>query len=289
MSLETQVPSVPFALNVPWRWRKLILLSTMTCLVTAVIGTLFLPKTFQAQATLMLTSQSGPNSSGRPSFSIETVRNLMLADSVIGALRSRLIEAGIQGDTLTVGDLRRKLGISAYLAKESARAGESKYLPILRLEARAHSASQAAAIVNTWAEVFLAPDVNLIYLDRNRLANWISSDHSKALENLGKLEREILERSQDSRVSQLSIERKWSARLAAHAEATGTSIAGYRTVRSNFFLSIEPKPKRCVWSSRKGISLKENVKSWRHLKAGWSTWNKSLAVRQARWRHSQEQ
>ncbi len=86
MTLETQVPRVPVALSVPWRWRKLIFLGTMTCLVTAAAGTLFLPKTFQAQATLMLTSQVAPNSPGAGSFSIETLRNLLLADSVIAEL-----------------------------------------------------------------------------------------------------------------------------------------------------------------------------------------------------------
>ena len=229
MTLETQVPRVPVALSVPWRWRKLIFLGTMTCLVTAAAGTLFLPKTFQAQATLMLTSQVAPNSPGAGSFSIETLRNLLLADSVIAELRNRLLVSGSQADTLTVGGLRRKLDVSAYLAKESARPGESKYLPILTLEARARSASQAAAIVNAWAEVVLAPDVNPIYLDRNRFAKWVSADYSKALEDLDKLETEILERSEDSRMSQLSMERKWSERLTAHAEATATSIAGHRS------------------------------------------------------------
>ncbi len=183
-------------------------LAAVAITIIAVIA-LTSPK-YEASATLVLTPRSMSSEVLPPAMSIQGFQRLLESDALIDETVTQLIDKGTLGqddERLDIGDgLRTRIYVSQ-------RSDATTLAPVIELIAQAASAEKAAAIANTWAEVFLSRSHQLQNHTTNANIDLVEAQYQTSDERVVLLEGERLESENRFQAQVTELEVEWRRRI----------------------------------------------------------------------------
>lgn len=151
-----------------WRGRKLILISMVAAAVTAVIGSLIIPNTYESEVGLLLMpppfkdqkdelTSLIPKTLGVPDYEIMLHSDGILLQAVTqvrdeakGEKKDIWTEDALE-ELSKLTDLRSRMYVTTEVSEKNVTA--TKYSPVIRLTARARTPEQAQHLAQAWAQV----------------------------------------------------------------------------------------------------------------------------------------
>jgi capsular polysaccharide biosynthesis protein len=132
-------------------WLTILLPTVIMALSSVALLFFFLPPTFEASATLLVVPPSVSSSLQPATLSVHGYQRLLESDEVLLETHRTLVDAGVlePSDKLEIG------GAVSSRIFVSRRQETTSLAPLLEARGRAATPEDAAAIVNTWIDVFL--------------------------------------------------------------------------------------------------------------------------------------
>ncbi len=179
---------------------------------------------YEAAATLVIVPPRFASDLKPQTLTVQSYQQILESDSVIAEARQRLVAGGtIPSDAVL--RLGKELATNIFVSR---RAEETTLAPMLQAVAHGRSATQAAAIANTWAEVFLERTRDLVAGSTSSTVKFIDEQYPKARADLAKVE--------DARASEADARQRrldeavtrWDDKVSAFKNATTEAVADYR-------------------------------------------------------------
>lgn len=150
------------------------------------IGLSLLPPSYEASATLVVIPPRFSSNLKPKPLSVQGYQRLLESDGVVTETFHRLIAKGVldKGASLRVGD---ELVSRIFVSR---RAEETALAPVIEAVGHANSPNAAAAVANTWTEVFLERSRQLTAGSVTPTVNFIEKQYTGARGDLDKLSRE---------------------------------------------------------------------------------------------------
>jgi capsular polysaccharide biosynthesis protein len=193
--------------------------------VTAVVVLLILPRTYEASVTLVIVPPKFSSELKPQTLTIQSYQKILESDAVLAETRRRLAEKGYfpKPKRFKIGeDLETRIFVSR-------RAEELTLAPILQAVAQSETAEQAAAIANTWAEVFLARTRDLVVGSTSPTVQFIDAQYPKAREKTAALEDQRVLTANAFQRRYDDATTSWDARISALKNETADMVAVYRS------------------------------------------------------------
>ena len=154
--------------------------------VTGVAMLLAVPRSYEASATLVVVPPKFSSDLKPSTLTVQGYQKLLESDAAIAEAKRRLVEKGVlkADDPLR---LNRELESRIFVSR---RADELSLAPMLQAVARGASPAKAAAIANTWAEVFLERTKSLIAGSTSSTVQFIDEPYPRVRAELANLEDE---------------------------------------------------------------------------------------------------
>jgi uncharacterized protein involved in exopolysaccharide biosynthesis len=151
---------------------------------TALVVVVLVSPRYESSATLVIVPPAVTSELRPAALSIQAYQQILESDAVIAEVRRKLVERGQfrPGDPLRLG---RELETRIFVSR---RAEETTLAPMLQAVARGETGEEAAAIANTWAEVFLERARELVAGTTASMVTSIDEQYPKARDNLAKIE-----------------------------------------------------------------------------------------------------
>jgi len=205
-------------------WRLVFGTAFAFGLVTAVAVVLFVPRSWQASATLVIVPPKFASELAPGTLTVQGYQQLLASDAVLAEAKRRLVEAGrVEPDlVLRIG---RNVETRIFVAR---RAEELELAPMVEAIARGRTPEQAAAIANTWAEVFLDRTNELMAGTTSSTVAFIEAEYPEARAALAQLERDKVEEANRLQTSLDEAAARWSHRITGFDNETAGQIAGFR-------------------------------------------------------------
>jgi uncharacterized protein involved in exopolysaccharide biosynthesis len=193
-------------------------------LVTAVFLLLTGGKTYEASATLVIVPPRFSSELKPQTLTVKSYQTILESDAVIAEAKKRLVERGVlrAGQTLRLGGaLESRIFVSR-------RAEDISLAPMLQAVARGETGEHAAAIANTWAEVFLERTRELVAGTTSSTVQFIDQQYPQIRDSLAKLEdTRVIEANTLQRQFNEAATR-WGDRITTFKGETGSLIATFR-------------------------------------------------------------
>lgn len=171
---------------------------------------------YEASAILVVVPPRFVSELSPPTYTIQGYREFLDSDAVIAETAGRLAERGFYPDDRGLL-LARQLDSTIFTSRRSE---ETLLAPMLRLRARSSSGDRAAALANTWAEVFLERIHALALGTTSETVQFIDDQFPVARERLGEIENTGLAQAIDFERRRIAVLRRWQERLGrTRAEA----------------------------------------------------------------------
>jgi len=191
--------------------------------LTATVLLLWRPK-FEATATLVIVPPKFASELKPGTLNVQSYQKILESDAVLAETKKLLVERGILEATRTLR-IGQNIETRIFISR---RAEEVSLAPMLQTVARGETAEQAAAIANTWADVFLARTRELIAGSTSSSVQFIDQQYPQIRDSLAKLE--------DTRVIEANTLQKqfneaatrWGDRITTFKGETGSLIATFR-------------------------------------------------------------
>lgn len=193
-------------------------------LVTAVFLLLTVGKTYEASATLIIVPPRFSSELKPQTLTVQSYQKILESDAVIAEAKKRLVERRVLATDKQLR-LGRELESRIFVSR---RAEETTLAPMLQAVARGQTGEHAAAIANTWAEVFLERTRELVAGTTSSTVQFIDQQYPQIRDSLAKLE--------DTRVVEANTLQKkfneaatrWGDRITTFKGETGSLIATLR-------------------------------------------------------------
>src|SRR5262245_49443274 len=144
------------------------------------------PHTYEASATLVIVSPQISSELKPPTLTVQGYQKLLESDAVLAETKKRLGQQHVltEKDTLGLGgNVETHIFISL-------RSDTTSLAPMLQTVARGQSAEQAAAIANTWDQVFLERTRELMAGTTSAAVQFIDAQYPQARADVARLENE---------------------------------------------------------------------------------------------------
>jgi uncharacterized protein involved in exopolysaccharide biosynthesis len=206
-------------------WALIALPALAAALLTVAVVLLLVPPSYEASAVLLITEPRFTSELKPPILSVQAYQNLLESDAVIAETKRRLVEEKKwrQNDPL-----RREHEIETKIFV-SRRAEETSLAPMIQLVATGRTPEQAAAIANTWAEVFLGRVRRLTGDSTTESVEFIDGQYPQALRLLAGLEEKLNAQSDSSQQRYDLAADRWDRKVSAFNRETMDLLAGYRS------------------------------------------------------------
>jgi len=212
---EIEVSIVDIVRFAARNWWLILLPGVGLGLLTLLVAFVFLPRTYESSAVLVILEPRFSSELKPPTLSVQAYQNLLESDAVVSDTIQRLIAQG-KIDPGDVPRLGEELETRIFVSR---RAEETSLAPMLQVTARAPSADLATDIANTWANVFLErvrklmggtttttiqliddlyPDARARLVEQERLRARVASDFQRQLDAAAA--------ESDSRIARLKVE-----------------------------------------------------------------------------------
>lgn len=204
---------------------KLIVGAALACgVVTAAVVLLFISHAYEACATLVVIPSKFASELKPSILTVQGYRTLLESDAILAETKRRLIEKGVlkSKDSLRLG---RNIDTRIFISR---RGDEAPLAPMLQTVARGASAGAAAAIANTWAQVFVERTRELMAGTTSSTVQFIDTQYPLAQARTAELE--------DQRVTTVNALQKrfddaaatWDGRISAFKNETSDLVAAFR-------------------------------------------------------------
>ncbi len=194
-------------------------------IIVAAVVLLFIPHTYEASATLAIVPPRFSSELKPGTLTVQGYQTLLESDAVIAETKRRLVEKGLlrRRDRFGLGNgLETRIFVSR-------RAEEINLAPMLQVVAVGDSPEQAAAIANTWAQVFMERVADLMAGTTSSTVKFIDSQYPLARDTLTRLEdgRVTAANSYEKRTDDATS--AWDAKLVAYRARSADLVAAYQS------------------------------------------------------------
>jgi len=192
--------------------------------ITAIVVFVFLPRKYEASATLAIVPPRFSSDLKPGTLTVQGYQTLLESAAVIAEAKRRLVQQGLMkpGDDLELG---KTLETRIFVAR---RAEEINLAPMLQIAAHGDTAAQAAAIANTWAQVFLERAKELMAGSTSATVQFIENQFPAARERLIALENARLATANSYQKRSDDATTTWNEKLIAYNNQTSDLTAAYR-------------------------------------------------------------
>jgi capsular polysaccharide biosynthesis protein len=190
-------------------------------LLTAVIVIAFVPHSYEASAVLAIVPPRYSSELKPSTLTVKGYQTLLESDAVIAETKRRMVEKGVvkSEDTLKLGEtLETRIFVSRLRE-------EINLAPMLQIVARGDTAEHAAAIANTWAQVFLERTRDLVAGTTSSTVEFIEQHYPQVRTSLGKVEDERVTAANGFQRRDNETANRWGTRLATFSQETQTLLA----------------------------------------------------------------
>jgi uncharacterized protein involved in exopolysaccharide biosynthesis len=158
------------------------------------------------------------------SFPLKGYQEILESDAVIVGTQQRLKESDTESipDTLTLGeDLETRIFVSR-------RSEETELAPVIQVTARCREPQCAAAIANTWTEVFLELMQEVMGRTTSNAVEFVSLQFTQTKDDLARLEAELDAIEDDYEQRRDSLRSRWRMRIGQHRSQSNDLIADFK-------------------------------------------------------------
>ncbi len=205
-------------------WRLIFGLAAAAGILTALIVLVFVPRKWEASATLVIVPPKFTSDLKPSTLTVQGYQKLLESDAVIAEARQRLIAKGVldEDDPLR---LEKELETRIFVSR---RAEETSLAPMVQAVARGKTAESAAAIANTWAQVFLERVRELMAGSTSVSVQFIEQQYPQARERLAQLEDERVNTVNTYQRRFDEAATRWDEKITAFKNETSQLIAAYK-------------------------------------------------------------
>ena len=193
-------------------------------LVTGAFLLLTVGRTYEASATLIIVPPRFSSDLKPQTLTVKSYQTILESDAVIAEARKRLVARGVLPGDMPLR-IDKELETRIFVSR---RAEEINLAPMLQVVARGKTGEQAAAIANTWAEVFLERTRELVAGTTSSTVKFIDEQYPQIRDSLAKLE--------DARVIEANTLQKqfneaatrWGDRITTFKGETSSLVSSFR-------------------------------------------------------------
>ncbi|MFI5166669.1 MAG: hypothetical protein ACHQQS_08625 [Thermoanaerobaculales bacterium] len=194
-------------------------------LLTAFIVIAFVGHSYEASATLAIVPPRYSSELKPGTLTVKGYQTLLESDAVIAETKRRLVQKGLAKPDDEF-DLGKELETRIFVAR---RAEEINLAPMLQVVARGETPEQAAAIANTWAQVFLERTQELMAGSTSSTVKFIEHEFPNARERLIELENTRLVTASTYQKNFEHATTAWNEKVIAYNNETADLTAAYRS------------------------------------------------------------
>jgi capsular polysaccharide biosynthesis protein len=204
-------------------WRLVIGPAALTGVGTALVLFLVVPRKYEASATLVIVPPRFSSELKPQTLTVQSYQKILESDAVVLETKKRVVRQGFWSidKPLRLGkELESRIFVSR-------RAEETTLAPMLQAVTRGRTGEQAAAIANTWAEVFLERTRELAVGSTSSTVQFIDQEYPRVRDALAKLEDA---RATEANVLQERHDRtatSWDDKITTLKNATTQLVADY--------------------------------------------------------------
>ncbi|MCX7918577.1 MAG: Wzz/FepE/Etk N-terminal domain-containing protein [bacterium] len=162
-----------------WQYKHLIIGCSVFCGMIALIISFFIPKTYEAKATLLVMPPKFQTDVQPTAFSAPTYQALLESRELVKEIIDQL-----QLKKITVEELQRKMNTKVVIESQP----KSIFTPVIYLTVKSDSPETAAAIANKWAELFVARTEHLSSREIDRAYQLLTNQLDSTEQNLKQAE-----------------------------------------------------------------------------------------------------
>jgi len=198
--------------------------AVMAGLVTAAVLLVVVEKTYEASATLIIVPPKFSSELKPQTLTVQSYQKILESDAVIVEAKKRLVERGLFAAERPLR-LGKELETRIFVSR---RAEETTLAPMLQAVARGKTGEHAAAIANTWAEVFLERTRELVAGTTSSTVKFIDEQYPQIRDSLAKLEdtRVIEANALQKRFNEAAT--RWGDRITTFKGETGSLAATFQ-------------------------------------------------------------
>lgn len=179
--------------------------------------------TWKASATLVVVPPTVSSELKPPTLTVQGYEKLLTSASVIGETRQQLVEKGVIGPEarLRVG---KELATQIFVAQ---RPQTATLAPLIRCFATGRTPKQAAAIVNTWTDIFLEKARGVMSGATDPIVKMVDASYSEARNTLNGLQEKLLTRQNDFDDRINTATQRWDKKITEYTGKTTSAVAQY--------------------------------------------------------------
>lgn len=218
---------VSFADTVAFLSRNAVLIAAVAlgcAVVTALVVILFVPRHWEASATLVVVPPKFSSELKPGTLTIQAYQALLESDAVVSEAKSRLVAEKVlaPSDHFRVGhELFTRIFVSR-------RAEETTLAPMLQAIAQGESPQQAETMANTWVQVFLQRAQGLMAGTTSLTVQFIDQQYPEARDRLTGLENQRVAATDAFQKRYDEAALRWSSKLTGYGMETADRIAKFK-------------------------------------------------------------
>ncbi len=206
-------------------WGLIFGLALAAGLVTALVVLVFVPRSYEASATLVVVPPKFSSDLRPATLTVQGYQQILESGAVIAEAKKRLEAKGVLGpnDYLRLG---REITTRIFASR---RAEETVLTPMIEVIARGRSPQQASAIANEWAAVLLERAREVMAGSTSDSVQLIDRQFPEARAALEKLEQQRGETQDAFQERYNDAVAAWDGKITAYKNETTDLLATYRT------------------------------------------------------------
>ncbi len=193
-------------------------------LVVGAVVLIFVRKGYEASATLVIVPSRFSSELKPQTLTVKSYQTLLESDAVIADTKKQLVLQGVYRSDKPLR-LGRELETRIFVAR---RAEEVTLAPMLQAVARGANPDQAAAIANTWAQVFLGRARDVIAGTTSSTVQFIDQQYPAVRDALAKLENAQVQEADALQKGYNDTATSGDQRLSAFKKETTRLVAEYQ-------------------------------------------------------------
>jgi capsular polysaccharide biosynthesis protein len=205
-------------------WRLICGMALAAGFSAALYLALFVPRTYEASATLVIVSPPLSSELKPPTLTVQGYQKLLESDAVLAETKRRLAQQGVLAERETPhvgGNVETRIFVAA-------KSETTSLAPMLQAIGRGKSAEQAAAIVNTWAQVFLGRTHELMTGTTSAAVQFIDAQYPQVQDQLAQAETERDSTANEFQKRYDGLAISWDEKLAAFQNESASLVAAFQ-------------------------------------------------------------
>lgn len=205
-----------------------------TAVVTTALVLLLVPPRYRASATLVVVPPTFSSNLKPPTPTIQAYQKLLESDAVVSEVAHELTTKGVldKAEPLRLG---AELETRIFVSRDADKTALS---PMLELSARSRDPEHAAAIVNTWADVFLARNRKFMQGMISPTIQLIEEQYTGTRKDLEGLEKERAATADRFQEQEDRLANDWDEKMAAYRSKIESRVVAFQAETRKSFEAL---------------------------------------------------